>query len=100
MGEPKGDDYPDRYNRQSPLHYAAGLKQPLMIVQGTRDSIVPYSETITLAEKLIANDKMFELVTLPGANHYWGNDSVEQTRFAYGKVVDFFNRYLCQPCRN
>ncbi|MEX2123131.1 MAG: prolyl oligopeptidase family serine peptidase [Woeseia sp.] len=94
MGKPEGDDYPERYERQSAVHYASGLEDPLMIIHGTRDATVEYSETVALIEALIANNKVFELVTLPGGNHYWGNDSVEQTRFAYKKMTEFFNRYL------
>src|SRR5262249_11911088 len=74
MGGPKGADYPARYRRQSSVSYAAGLEDPLMLIQSTGDTIVPYTDTITLAEKLIAENKMFELVTLPGGNHFWGND--------------------------
>jgi dipeptidyl-peptidase-4 len=94
MGKPEGDDYPERYERQSAVYYASGLEDPLMIIHGTRDATVEYSETVALIEALIANNKVFELVTLPGGNHYWGNDHVEQTRFAYKKMIEFFNRYL------
>ncbi|MEX2123443.1 MAG: prolyl oligopeptidase family serine peptidase [Woeseia sp.] len=94
MGEPAGDDYPSRYERQSPFFQAEGLEDPLMIVHGTRDNVVLYSDSIALAEKLIANGKTFELVTLPGANHPWASENVEQTRFAFGKIVEFFDRHL------
>ncbi|MEX2123128.1 MAG: prolyl oligopeptidase family serine peptidase [Woeseia sp.] len=94
MGEPKGDDYPERYRRQSSLWQVSGLEDPLMIIHGTRDSIVEYSDTIAFVEELIRNNKTLELVTLPGVNHYWGNDNVEQMRFAYKKMLEFFTRNL------
>ena len=94
MGEPKGDDYPARYERQSALYQTKGLADPLMIIHGTRDVVVLYSDTIALSERLIANGKSFELVTLPGGNHSWATDTPDQTRFAYQKMLDFFARYL------
>ena len=94
MGEPNGEDFPARYERQSALYQTQGLADPLMIIQGTRDVVVLYSDTIALIERLIANDKKFELVTLPGGNHSWATDTPDQTRFAYRKMLDFFDRYL------
>ena len=65
-----------------------------MLIHGTRDVVVLYSDTIALAENLIAENQPFELVTLPGANHAIANDSIEQTRFAFGKILHFFDRHL------
>ena len=94
MGEPKGDDFPERYERQSALYQTQGLADPLMLIHGTRDVVVLYSDTIALIERLIAQDKKFELVTLPGGNHSWATDSPDQTRFAYQKMLDFFDEHL------
>lgn len=94
MGEPNGEDFPARYERQSALYQTHGLADPLMLIQGTRDVVVLYSDTIALIERLMANDKKFEMVTLPGGNHSWATDTADQTRFAYQKMLDFFDRYL------
>ena len=94
MGEPHGNDYPGRYERQSALYHSSGLQDPLMLIHGTRDIVVLYSDTIALVENLIAENQPFELVTLPGANHAVANDSIEQTRFAFGKILNFFDRHL------
>lgn len=98
MGEPHGDDFPERYRRQSALYQSAGLEDPYMIIHGTRDPIVLYSDTIALVEKLIEQGKMFELVTLPGASHGWAADNPEQTLFAFRKMINFFDRHL-KPAR-
>lgn len=97
MGERRGSDYPERYSRQSALYQTKGLEDPLMILHGTRDPIVLYSDTIALVERLIAQGKMFELVTLPAASHGWAADNPGQTRFAFRKMVDFFDRHLAAP---
>ena len=94
MGEPHGNDYPGRYERQSALYQSSGLQDPLMLIHGTRDIVVLYSDTIALAENLIAENQSFELVTLPGAKHPIANDSIKQTRFAFGKILNFFDRHL------
>ncbi|MFZ4380400.1 MAG: prolyl oligopeptidase family serine peptidase [Sandarakinorhabdus sp.] len=92
MGPHTGPDMPARYEAQSALYQAKGIKDPLMIIHGTRDPVVLYADTTTLAEQMIQREQMFELVTLPGANHAWASDNLPQTRFAFKKMVDFFNR--------
>ncbi len=94
MGPPDGADMPGRYEAQSPLYQVQGVRDPLMIIHGTRDPVVLYSDTIALTERMIANEQPFELVTLPGASHSWATDNLAQTRFAFRKMVDFFNRHL------
>jgi dipeptidyl-peptidase-4 len=94
MGEPKGDDYPGRYERQSALTYADDLQDPLMIIHGTKDHVVLYADSIALSEKLIAHGKSFELVTMPGVGHYWDASSIPETLFAFKKMAEFFERHL------
>lgn len=102
MGSHEGSDMPGRYEAQSALYQAKGIRDPLMIIHGTRDPVVLYSDTVTLAEQMIQREQMFELVTLPGGNHAWASDNLPQTRFAFRKMVDFFNRHVRdrdQSCR-
>ena len=33
-------------------------------------------------------------MTLPGAGHGWDNEGLAQTRFAFNKMVEFFDRHL------
>ncbi|MGJ8664523.1 MAG: prolyl oligopeptidase family serine peptidase, partial [Marinicella sp.] len=53
MGEPTGSDQPERYQQQSPLYHTNGLEDPLMIIHGSKDPVVLYSDTIAVVEKLI-----------------------------------------------
>ncbi|WP_346245339.1 S9 family peptidase [Sphingomonas rustica] len=92
MGPPTGPDMPKRYEDQSALFQAKGIKDPLMIIHGTRDPVVLYSDTMALIEGMIQREQMFELVTLPGANHAWASDTLPQARFAFRKMADFFDR--------
>ena len=94
MGKPNGNDQPQRYQNQSPLYHTAGLEDPLMIVHGSKDPVVLYADTIALIEKLIAQQKLFELVTLPGTSHGWDNEGNDVRLFAFKKMVEFFDRHL------
>jgi dipeptidyl-peptidase-4 len=96
MGEPHGEDQPGRYQAQSALYHTKGLQDPLMIIHGSRDPVVLYSDTIAVIEKLIDREQPFELVTLPGVGHGWDNESPEVRRFAFKKMIEFFNQHL-QP---
>jgi dipeptidyl-peptidase-4 len=96
MGTPVGDDQPYRYQNQSPLYHSAGLEDPLMIIHGTKDQVVLYSDTIAVVQNLIEQEKSYDLVSLPGVGHGWDNEAPEVRRFAFRKMVEFFNRYL-QP---
>lgn len=92
MGQPHGDDQPQRYQNQSPLYHTDGLQDPLMIIHGSKDQVVLYSDTIAVIEKLIAKQKMFELVTLPGTGHGWDNEGNDVRLFSFKKMVEFLNR--------
>ena len=94
MGLTEGEDFIDRYRKQSALFHSAGLKDPLTILHGTKDEVVLYADTLALVEKLIAQGKSFELVTLPGTGHAWAKQDRTLTRFAYGKLAAFFERHL------
>ncbi|MDX1460663.1 MAG: prolyl oligopeptidase family serine peptidase, partial [Xanthomonadales bacterium] len=100
MGPPTGEDQPDRYQSQSPLYHSHGLQDPLMIIHGTRDQVVLYSDTIAVVEDLVDEEKMFELVTLPGVGHGWDNEAPEVRRFSFRKMVAFFDRHLKDPDTN
>jgi dipeptidyl-peptidase-4 len=65
-----------------------------MIIHGTRDEVVLYADTMAVVERLTAQRKWFELVTLPGTGHAWANQDRTLTRFAYGKLARFFEREL------
>jgi dipeptidyl-peptidase 4 len=87
-------DHPAEYDDSSPFTHAAGLEDPLMIVHGMRDTVVLYRDTVNLVQRLIALGKDVDLVTLPDAGHGWDLEGLAQTRFAFAKMVEFFDRHL------
>lgn len=97
MGTLEGDDQPKRFQDQSAFYHTEGLEDPLMIIHGSKDDVVLYSDTINVVEKLIAQEKMFELVTIPGTGHGWDNEGAAERRFSFKKMVEFFDRHLMVP---
>jgi dipeptidyl-peptidase-4 len=87
-------DSPDEYADSSPFLHAEGLEDPLMIIHGMRDNIVLFKDSLILVQRLLLLGKDVDLVTLPDAGHGWDNEYLAQTRFAFHKMLDFFDRHL------
>ena len=88
------EDSPEEYADSSPFMHAAGLEDPLMIIHGMQDRIVLFEDTMALVERLILLGKDVDLVTLPGSGHGWDLEGLAQTRFAFRKMLDFFELHL------
>ena len=91
------EDSPDEYVDSSAFMHAQGLEDPLMIIHGMRDRVVLFKDTMTLVQRLIVLGKDVDLVVLPNSGHGWDNENLTQTRFAFTKLVQFFNRHLGGP---
>jgi dipeptidyl-peptidase-4 len=92
MMPPEGRE--DRYRAASPFLYSDGLADPLLFIHGMRDDTVLFKDTMTLSERLILADKNFELAVLPNAPHGWDTQDMAQTRYAFRRLVEFFDRHL------
>jgi len=87
-------DHKAEYTASSAFLRSANLADHLMIIQGMRDQIVLFKDSVTLVQRLIEEGKDVDLVALPNAPHSWDTGELVQTRFAYHKLIDFFRRYL------
>ena len=65
-----------------------------MIVHGMRDRVVLFKDSMTLVQRLIVLGKDVDVVVLPNSGHGWDNENLTQTRFAFTKMVEFFDRHL------
>lgn len=88
------EDQPEEYADSSPYLQADGLEDPLMIIHGMRDRVVLFKDSVILTQRLIQLDKDVELVALPDAGHGWDNEGLAQTRFAFRKLFQHFERHL------
>ncbi|MFQ5777880.1 MAG: prolyl oligopeptidase family serine peptidase [Terriglobia bacterium] len=86
------DEEPEAYQRSSPLHHVAGLKNHLQVQHGVVDSNVHFQDAVQLIDALVAADKEFDLVLYPQSNHGWSRPRVwiHSTR----KMFDFFEQNL------
>jgi dipeptidyl aminopeptidase/acylaminoacyl peptidase len=54
----------------SPAMAAAHADAPILLIHGRDDTVVPYAQSTRMAAQLRAAHKPFELVTLPGEDHW------------------------------
>jgi carboxymethylenebutenolidase len=64
---PEGDK--DRLGRTPPVHEAAALAAPLLLIYGGADPGIPPAEHARLAQRLGELDKRYQLSLYPGAAH-------------------------------
>jgi len=55
---------------------------------------VLFKDSVILTQRLIQLGKDVELVALPNAGHGWDNEGLTQTRFAFRKLFQHFERHL------
>jgi dipeptidyl aminopeptidase/acylaminoacyl peptidase len=61
---------PEAYEKSSPIHYAAGLRKPLLICHGMQDDNVHFQDTVLLVQHLIELKKEnFETAIYPVEPH-------------------------------
>jgi dipeptidyl-peptidase 4 len=87
-------DHMQQYANSSPFLKSGGLQDHLMIIHGMKDDTVLFKDSIALEQRLILQGKDIDLVVLPNAPHGWDTQDLAQTRFAYRKLVDYFQKYL------
>jgi dipeptidyl-peptidase-4 len=82
------------YEAASTYTRAEGLEDPLLLIHGMRDRTVLYQDSVFLVDRLMRLGKDVDFVSLPDAGHGWDFEELHQTRFAFRKLVDFFDRHL------
>lgn len=85
--------HPEAFVRGSALHLGDELRDPLLIIHGLMDDVVPFRTTMALAERLMLLGKDFDVATAPAATHAWTAREHYATYF-YRKLVQFFDRHL------
>jgi dipeptidyl-peptidase 4 len=73
---------------------AAGMRDRLLLIHGMRDVVVLYKDSVWLTQYLMQLGKDVELLTLPNAGHGWDLEANYQTRYAFEKMIEYFDRHL------
>lgn len=85
---------PREYASASSSTKAAGLQGSLMLLHGMRDVVVLYRDSVWLLQYFMQLGRDVELVTLPDAPHGWDLGPRYQTRYAFDRMLEFFDRHL------
>lgn len=83
------------YRRSSPIYFAEGLRDHLLIEHGLVDDNVHFQDTARLVERLIQLGKWFEVMYYPSEPHTVQTEAsrLDQSR----RAIRFFDRYLRGP---
>lgn len=77
---------------QSPVSHVSKLKAPILIVHGTKDKRVPFSQAKELRAALEDADKPYEWLEFKGEEH--GLFKEENRVEFYTKLLDFLDRHI------
>ena len=76
-------DAQDTYRERSPVHRADAITDPLLVLQGDQDEVVPLEQSRQMVERLTRLGRTVELHVYEGEGHGWGRSAT---------VVDELNR--------
>ena len=85
-------DDEEAYRISSPIYYADGLADALMIQHGLVDGNVQIQDSFRLSQVLIELEKDFDLVVYPMEDHGW--DEVATRKDSYRRMTRWFDRHL------
>ncbi|MBV6459862.1 MAG: Dipeptidyl aminopeptidase 4 [Fimbriimonadaceae bacterium] len=85
----------ETYKKTSPIHHAAGLKNHLLLIHGILDDNVLFQDTGRLMQRLIENNKHFDLMLYPRDDHGIGKD--ESRPHVMVEIMEYLYRRLYEP---
>ncbi|MEP2736126.1 MAG: prolyl oligopeptidase family serine peptidase [Erythrobacter sp.] len=72
----------DSWDEVSPLRLAANADAPILLIHGRDDTVVPYSHSTKMADKLKDAKKPHEFITLNGEDHWLSLSETRQQMLA------------------
>jgi dipeptidyl-peptidase-4 len=91
MGLPKDNE--EGYREGSPVNFARNLEGNLLIIHGTGDDNVHYQSFERLVNELVANNKMFSMMSYPNRSHGI-SEGQGTTLHLYETLTNFLNRNM------
>ncbi|UFS97388.1 alpha/beta hydrolase [Nocardia huaxiensis] len=83
---------PDHYAAASPVTYVRPGLPPTLLIHGTRDHVVPYTQSVELADKLAQAGVQYQLQPIPYGEHGfdagWGDWGTQISRHVLGQFLD------------
>ena len=91
LNQPQDDE--EAYRRSSPIYFAEGLEDPLLIAHGMVDTNVHFQDVVRLAQRLIELGKEdWELAVYPVEGH--GFEEPASWTDEYRRILELFERHL------
>lgn len=91
---------PGRIAAASPVTYVDSNDPPMLLIVGSEDTLVPYQQTLEMAERLKAAGTQPELIVLPGVSHSFIGKTSVQTRDTNLKALDATFRFIDKTMKN
>jgi dipeptidyl aminopeptidase/acylaminoacyl peptidase len=94
LNQPQDDSV--AYRRSSPIYFAEGLEDPLLIAHGMIDTNVHFQDVVRLAERLIELGKPnWEMAVYPAEDH--GFVRPDSWTDEYSRILSLFDRTIGMP---
>ncbi|MGE3617804.1 MAG: alpha/beta hydrolase family protein, partial [Gemmatimonadales bacterium] len=91
LNEPQDDS--TAFRRSSPIYFAEGLNDPLLMAHGMVDTNVHFQDIVRLTQRLIEVGKNdWELAVYPVENH--GFERPDSWTDEYSRILNLFERRL------
>jgi acetyl esterase/lipase len=84
----------DAYKRASPITYVNAGDAPMLLLQGSRDELVPHDQAVVMADALTKAGVPGRVELMLGARHGWGGKEGRRTT---NVAMDFFAEQLKEP---
>lgn len=95
-GDPR--QFPEVYERCSPIQFAENLTGDLLLVHGTADDNVHFQNSERLFDKLVAHGKLFEYLAYPNRTHAI-RERANTSAHLYASLADFVRRRMPSGAR-
>lgn len=90
VGDPVKDK--EKLTEDSPITYLNGMTKPMLVIQGANDPRVVQKESDQIVAALKEKGRDIEYIVLPDEGH--GFSKKQNEILVYGKMLDFFDRFI------
>ncbi|HZF00204.1 MAG TPA: alpha/beta hydrolase [Planctomycetota bacterium] len=81
----------DAYKKASPITYVNAGDAPMLLLQGTKDILVPWQQATSMGDALTKADVYGRVELILGAGHGWGGAELQRTA---DETIAFFDQFL------
>jgi acetyl esterase/lipase len=85
------EEKPEEHKQASPIHYVSAGDAPMLLFQGTKDRLVPYTQAYRMVDALTSAGVQGRAELLVGMDHGWGGTELSRTINA---TFSFFDQKL------